>query len=221
MSGGTSFASVLRCLAMLVFMPATVSAQGFLDQFSYEGLRLTAIGADVGVVHTDRLERTASGALRVDYGMIAPRVRTLVSLSYFRSEFNSDEIARFEERLRAIVDDPTDDFTINVGVVNWSNVALDVDLQYVIVPGGRVAPFIGLGAGVHVRNASGQAIDDTFVEDALDTIEAGLNGTAGIDAGLSRDLWLTAEVRGSLTSGLKAVSLRAGLMYRFPGREAR
>jgi len=204
----------IRLTAALVLLPQVLAAQGFLEQFSYEGLRFSGIGFELGAIASDRLESAFSPALRIDYGRIAPGVRVLLGASYFRSDFNSDEIAEFETRLRGIVDDPTNDFTIDVGTITWSDIEADLDLQYVLDAGSKVAGLLGIGLAVHVRNGSGSAIDNTFVEDALDTIEAGVNVSLGTQVELVPSLHLTLDVRGGLTSELRSVGARVGLMYR-------
>ena len=195
---------------------APLRAQGFLEEFSYEGLGFSGIGLDVGAVASDRLATEIIGSLRVDYGFIAPRVRTLIGVSYFRSRFTDSEIGDFEDRLRGIVTDPTADFSIDVGEVTWTNVAVDLDLQYLFANNETVIPYAGVGLGVHVRDASGSAIAGTFVEDALETIAAVLNVTAGFEIGITPRLRFTADGRGMFSSGLIAVSVRGGFMLRFP-----
>jgi hypothetical protein len=209
----------LLTLALVLGAPAALRAQGFLEQFSYAGLRLSGIGVEMGGVVSDRLTSAPSPAVRVDYGMIAPRVRVLLGASYFEGDFNASEIAKFTQRLRALVSDPTNDFTINVGQITWSDFETDLDLQY-LFPNGPVETYIGLGLGVHIRNGNGTAINGTFVEDALDTIAAGLNLSVGVMVPLVPSFAFTADLRGSLTSELRSASARAGLMLRFPHRGA-
>jgi hypothetical protein len=204
---------------VLVGVAAPLHAQGFLEQFSYAGLRLSGIAVEMGGVVSDRLTNAPSPAVRVDYGMIAPRVRVLLGASYFEGDFNASEIAKFTQRLRGLVSDPTNDFTINVGQISWSDFETDLDLQY-LFPNGPVESYMGLGLGVHVRNGNGTAINGTFVEDALDTIVAGLNLSAGVMVPVVPTFAFTADLRGSLTSELRSVSARAGLMLRFPHRGA-
>ena len=80
--------------------------------------------------------------------------------------------------------------------------------------------YLGVGLGAHVRHGSGAAIDGTFVQDALNSVTAGLNGTLGVEVGAGR--WrLTFDSRGVLSSGLSTVSLRTGAMYRWAGGRAR
>jgi len=87
-----------RTVALLALLPAALPAQGFFEQFSYEGLRLAGLGVEMGGVVSDRLTAEPTPALRVDYGVLAPRLRVMFGASYFRAEFNPDEIARFEFR---------------------------------------------------------------------------------------------------------------------------
>ncbi len=200
-------------LAPTVATPA--AAQRFLEQFSYEGLRLSGIGVEFGVVGSNRLTNEPSGAVRVDYGNIAPNVRLLFGLAYFKGDFGADEIAEFEAQLRGVVRDPTDDFVIDVGRISLADLEATIDLQYVLPYANRVVPYIGLGLGVHWRNGSGDAISGTFVEDALDTVAAALNVSAGAHVGIVRSLYLTADFRAGVSAELRTLSARGGFMYRF------
>jgi opacity protein-like surface antigen len=191
-----------------------LSAQGVLDQFSYDNLRLSGIQVDVGPLGASKLKGAIVGGVRLDYGRIAPRVRVLLGLSYFRSEFDNDARARFEQRIRALVNDPDSNFTVNVGRIFWSDLTGDLDLQYVFPQGRGVTTYVGAGASVHLRNGSGGAINGTFVEDALDEISAGFNATVGVEFHLSRGWRFTLDGRGVISSGLSTVSLRSGIMYR-------
>ena len=209
MSAGT------RLAVLLLLLPAPAAAQGFLEGFSYEGLRLSGIGADIGAVASDRLATEVIGSLRIDYGLIAPRVRTLLGVSYFRSRFDDAEIAEFEQKLEGLVV-TTAPFSIDVGEVTWTDIAVDLDLQYLFATRARVIPYAGLGIGVHFRDAAGAAIDGTFVEDALQTVAAALNVSAGVEVGIVPNLAFTVDLRGIVSSGLLAGTARGGLMFRLP-----
>jgi hypothetical protein len=158
------------------------------------------------------------GGLRVDYGYIAPRVRVLLGLSYFRSEFDNEARARFEQRLSSLVNDPDSNFTVSVGRIRWSDIIADLDLQYVLPQGRGVTAYMGVGASVHLRNGSGPAIKGTFVEDALDQIGAGFNATIGTEFALGPRWRFTLDGRGVVSSGLSTVSLRSGVMFRTSSR---
>src|SRR5437588_734855 len=71
--------------------------------------------------------------------------------------------------------------------------------------------------GAHFRHGSGPAINGTFVQDALNEITAGLNGTLGAEFG-AKHWCFTLEARGVLSSGLSTASLRSGVMYRWAAK---
>ena len=208
MNAGTKLA-----LALLL-CPQLTLAQSFLEQFSYEGLRFSGIGFEFGGVASDRLTSEISGALRIDYGRIAPNVRVLIGVSYFKGDFNETEIAEFEEGISRVVENQPPGFTIDVGSVTWQDIEAGLDLQYMFEAGRRVTNFLGLGFSAHLRNGTGTAIDDTFVEDALDTIDAGLNLSLGTAIELVPAIHFTVDLRGGLASELRTATARAGVMYR-------
>ncbi len=197
-----------------------LAAQGVLNQFSYDNLRFSGIQLDAGVLGASDLTGATVGGLRVDYGRIAPRVRLLLGLSYFHSQFDQQARDRFERRLDSIVNPSTHD-SINLGRISLSDLIGDVDFQFVFPQAHGITAYIGTGISVHVRNGGGAAINGTFVEDALDVITAGLNGTMGFEFNLSHAWRFTLDGRGVLSSGLRTVSLRTGIMYRFRGSRER
>jgi hypothetical protein len=205
-------------MAFLAVGGATrLPAQAVLNQFSYDNLRPSAVQVDIGLLSAAQLQGTGVGGLRLDYGRIAPSVRLLFGLSYFRAQLDRDTRNRFEERIRNFVIDPAGDDTIRVGRIFWSNVVLDLDLQYVIPQGRSVTTYIGLGFGAQLRNGSGTAIDGTFVEDALDQLAAAGNVSLGLEARLGGGWRATVDARGVVSPGLSTISVRTGLMYRFTG----
>src|SRR2546422_543334 len=196
--------------------PVRLSAQGFLSQFSYDNLKPSALQLDLGPVGGNNIRGTLTGGLRLDYGFIAPHVRVLLGVSYYKADFSSAARARFEQRLKSVVIDPSADDTIRLGRITWSDVTGDVDLQYVLPQGRAVITYLGIGLGAHIRHGSGPAINGTFVQDALNSITAGLNGTIGAEVGANR--WrFTLEARGVLSSGVSTASLRSGVMYHWAG----
>jgi len=209
-------------LLLLSVIPSfRLSAQGVLNQFSYENLRVSGIQLDVGVLGASELTGATVAGLRVDYGRIAPRVRLLLGLSYFRSQFDQQARDRFEQRLDSIVNPGTAD-NIDLGRISLGDLVGDVDFQYVFPQSHGINAYIGVGMSIHARNGSGAAINGTFMEDALDVITAGLNGTIAFEFNLSPAWRFTIDGRGMLSSGLKTASLRTGIMYRLRGsREPR
>ena len=215
MRAGTSLLALAACLATLA-VPRAGYAQGFLDEFTSEGLRFSGFGMDFGGAWSDRLDPSFSGSFRVDMGSVAPRVRPMLSVSVLRSGYAADEIAILEERLTAVIVDPSGEARIEIDSLTLTNVTLDLDLQYVL-QAGRVAPYAGLGIGVHLRDVRGPAIAGTIVEDALQAVVAAVNATVGLEVAVSPRVRLTGEGRGVAASGLLALMARAGVMVRLPG----
>jgi hypothetical protein len=205
-------------LLLTASAPVSLSAQSTLEQFSYDSLRLSGIQFDLGALGSTRLRGAVTGGLRVDYGYIAPNVRVLFGLSYFKANFSGHETQQFAAKIAQLVHDPDTNFTVVVGTISWSDLTGDVDLQYRLPQSGTVIAYLGLGAGVHVRHGSGQAIQGTLVQDALSDVTAALNGTVGAEFAVDRNFRFTLDGRLVLTSNLSTVSLRGGFMYRFPGR---
>ena len=209
--------SIRLALLLLAVEPSgRLAAQGVLNQFSYDNLRLSGIQVDAGLLGASDLTGATVGGLRVDYGRIAPKVRLLLGLSYFHSRFDQQAINRFERRLDSIVNPSTSD-SINLGRISLSDLIGDIDFQFVFPQGRGVTAYLGTGVSIHARNGSGAAINGTFMEDALDVITAGLNGTMGFEFNLSHAWRFTVDGRGVLSSGLRSVSLRTGIMYRLRG----
>ena len=208
-------ACIKLSIALLVAAPTPLAAQSFLEQFSYEGIRLSGVGLEVGVVASNRLTTSVTGALSVDVGLIAPKIRVLLGASYFKADFKDEEIAEFERQLEGVLPD-TLDITIDLGTMTWADLGFSLDLQYAPHPDGRIRPYAGLGVAVHFRDGDGPAIDGTFVEAALDMVDAGLAASAGFELLLARTLMFTSAVRGELTTELLTLTARLGLTYRIP-----
>jgi hypothetical protein len=205
-------------IALLAIGSAShLSGQAGINQFSYDNLRPSAVQLDLGMLSASQLEGTTVAGLRLDYGNIAPKVRLLLGISYFRAQLDQETTTRFEQRIRDIVIDPSGDDTITVGDILWSAVVFDMDFQYAIPQGKRIMTYIGAGIGIQLRNGNGAAIDGTFVDDALDQLAAAGNISIGVEGRVSGRWHITGDVRGVLSVGLATISARAGVMYRWGG----
>jgi len=193
-----------------------LTAQKILEQFSSENLVASAVGIDLGVLAGTDIRGTRTAALRVDFGRVAPSIRVLLGASYFQADLSGAALQRFAQRVRSVVIDPLGEDSIALGRITWSDLTGDLDLQYVMPQGQAVTAYMGLGLSVHVRHGSGAAINGTFVQDALNAITAGLNGTLGAEFG-SRRWRFAIDGRGVVASGLSTVALTAGARYRWAG----
>jgi len=199
----------IRAALLLLIAPSPLLGQGFLEEFSYEGLRLSGVGVDAGVVFSNSLTTEVVGGVRIDFGTFSPKVRVVFGGLYFKGQFKEDRVREFEQRLEDLVGE-----SVDIGTITLSNIELYLDLQYLLPRLGRFQSYLGLGFGAHIRNGNGEAIEGTFVEDALSTVAAGLSGSVGFDVAIVPRLSFTAEARGGLTSELRTLSARGGFMYR-------
>jgi hypothetical protein len=204
-------------LVAVACCPARLSAQAGLEQATYDSLAPSGIQFDLGALAGHDFYGTGVAGVRFDAGFLAPRLRVLVGLSYAKSAFSGATIDRFNRQLLSLVQDPDSNATIDVGAITLADLTADVDLQYMFPQGKRFWTYLGLGAGVHFRNGSGQGINGTFVEDALDGPAPALNASLGLEYMLTPPWRLTLDARGMLLSQFSTASLRVGFMYRFPG----
>ena len=75
--------------------------------------------------------------------------------------------------------------------------------------------FIGAGVGLHALNGRGPAVDDTFVEDLLDDITAGVNGLAGVEFEAAGPFRVYVEGRYTAMSSLRYATARGGVQIMF------
>src|SRR5207249_11224565 len=89
-----------------------LSAQGLFSQFSYDNLKPSALQLDLGPVGGNNIRGTLTGGLRLDYGRIAPHVRVLLGLSYYKADFSAAARDRKSTRLNSGVIDLSADDTM-------------------------------------------------------------------------------------------------------------
>jgi opacity protein-like surface antigen len=211
------FVLVLTIATCALGLPVVASGQGALEQFSYDSLGFRGVQFEVGALWSNKLNTTAQYSVRVHFGKIAPRIRTMVGLSYFKGALTDAEVSRLEAGILDLVDDPLGDATVDLGTVNWSDFSLAGDFQYLILrQPKRILPYIGAGVSFHIRNGSGDQIEGSIIEDNLDQLQVGLDLTAGADVKLTRTLILNLGLRGVLTGSLNTLTLGVGLGYRVP-----
>ncbi len=214
----TKTARVLALVAGCLTMPMLGQAQSTLEQFSYDSVGFRGIQVGVGALWSNQVETTAQYGLQVHLGEIAPRLRLMLGASYFKADLTDEEIRRLEDGILQVVDDPTGSATVDLGRVQWQDIALAGDAQYLILGGGarRWQPYVGGGISLHFRNGSGDRIAGTVIEENLDQLQIGLDLTAGTDVLLTRSLALNVGLRGVLTGSLNTFTLGVGLGYRVP-----
>jgi len=204
---------------LLMLAPAMARAQS-LEDYDYENLTFRGAGLTVGYIWPTKVEPTLSYGVRIDLGYLGPGLRVVPSVTYWSSELKGAELDRLAEQLSSLPTLRNRGIVVrgaDLGPVDWSGVAFELDGQFVwIVPGG-ILTYLGAGLNAHLLDARGDGIKDTFVEDALDALTAGLTGLAGIEIEPVRRLRIFGEVRYTVMSDLRYPGLRFGASFMLPG----
>jgi hypothetical protein len=209
----------LAC-ACTMLLSGAVQGQGLAD-YDYENLTFRGIGFDYGYVWPDRVLPAPMWSLRLDLGFLGPAVRIVPTMSYWASEFRQVELDRLADRLsqlpaldeRGIVLSGQD-----LGVIEWSNLNLNLDAHVVWTAPFDIITFVGIGAGIHAMNGRGAAVEDTFVEGLLDTMAGGLTLMAGLEVQPVPVLRFYGEARYTIASDVRYPGLRAGAALMLPPR---
>ena len=197
-------------------VPPPCGCEGSLfDRLNLDRLRLRSVGAAVGAVKPAQTRATSLYALQADYGEIARGVHVAFTATYWGSRFTSQTTERFAEALRTAITDTTEDYELDVGRINVSDISLGVDFRWFPLRNATLRPYAGGGVAAHVINAEGRIIRDTFVERALDNITAGIAALGGVDLHLGSRLSLGAQARFDLVSGMRFGAVRLGGSYMF------
>jgi opacity protein-like surface antigen len=187
------------------------------ERLNLDRLRFGALGAAVGAIRPSKAEPTASYTVQADYGEIAPGWRVLFTATYWNSDLKQKYLDALTDSLSLSITDPTNDYSLDLGRVGLSDIALVADVhfaprRYALGP---LQPYLGGGIGAHVVNAEGRAINGTLIEQALDNITTGVAAMAGADLTIFRKITVGAQARFDLLSAARFASVRAVGSYMF------
>jgi len=210
-----------RCAAAVAasaIVATSARGQTLFERLNLDRFQFTAIGASMGTVRPTKMEQTEAYALHADYGEIAPRGRVVFSTTYWGSRYTDAVVRQFERQLQANIVDPSGDDTLRTSRVNVSDIAVAMELRWMATAarsGTIVRPYLGGAASAHVINAEGRLIRDTFVENALDNIFAGIAAVAGVDLAPLAHVSAGIQLRYEIMSGLRFGSGRLVATYHF------
>jgi hypothetical protein len=211
---------LVATLSVLFLLPATARGQGLAD-YDYENLTFRGVGVDYGYIWPDKVEPTTMLSLRLDLGYLGPLVRIVPTMSYWSSTFRTVELDRLADRLSQLPALQEQGVTLtaaDLGRIDWSDLALGIDAHLVWTAPLDIITFVGAGLAVHALNGRGPAIDDTFVEDLLDSTTAGIAVLAGFEVQPVPILRFYGEARYTLVSDVRYPALRLGAALMLPPR---
>jgi hypothetical protein len=197
--------------AALILMGARPAAAQGLADFDYENLSIRGAALDVGYIFPTRVEATSTFGGRMDLGFLGPGVRVTAGFHRWSSSLKRSEVRKLENQVEELILEQTgDSVAVDLGRISWSDFAIHSDVHFLWrIPMGLYT-YAGVGATAHVLRGSGPAIDDTFVEDLLDSVRAGINLHGGVEVPLSPRFRLVGETRWELLENLSYVQIRAG-----------
>ncbi len=186
----TTCVSVMRMVAATVAsvvamsgVPNQAPAQEVVD-FDYENLSFRGVSFDLGYLYADNVENTRTLGVRFDLGFFGPGFRLMPGVKYWTSEMARSEVTQFETRLGTLT--ATQGGTVpaggfDLGVIDRTDVVVSLDGHYVWATPLDLFFLTGVGVSGHFLNGAGASIDDTFVEDLLDSVSAGFNLHVGLE----------------------------------------
>jgi hypothetical protein len=191
--------------------PGAASAQDLAD-LDYTYLSFRGFGLDGGYLWPTRVDPTYSVGLRVDMGYAGPGLRIVPNVTYWSSSLVGSEVTELEDRISDLVEAQTGTrpSVLDLGTVDYRDIAVGVDAHIVWDSLFDLLTYGGLGVTAHLLEASGDAIDGTFVEDALDSVSAGLNLHFGMEYPMTNRFRIYSVAKYEVASDLQYFHVRAG-----------
>lgn len=202
----------------LVLGTGTAASAQALEDYDYENLEFRGIGVDFGGVWPVTVEQTVSFGLRGDLGFVGPFVRIVPSIRFWSSSLRESEVDHLAEQIIRICERQVATScpsSLDLGEVKLSDLELAADAHYLFDVGAPVQPYLGGGGGIHLLNGRGVFIDDTFIEDLLDTVTPSLNLVAGVNFPFG-SLQFVAEARYVLMSDVRYGTALLGGTWTLP-----
>jgi hypothetical protein len=201
--------SMAACALLLA--PARGAGQDLAD-LDYENLGFRGIGLDWGYLWPNRIERAGSVGMRIDMGYAGPGLRIMPTVNYWSSPLQQREITELEDRIEALITEqsgaPSPD--LDLGTIRWRDVAVGVDAHVVWDSLLDLLTYGGIGVTAHVLDGDGDAIADTFIDDLLDSVTAGVNLHFGMEYPVTERFRIYALSKYEVMSDLQYFTVRAG-----------
>ena len=214
--GGADGAVAL--LAALLFVSAAPAVAQDVADIDYEHLSFRGIAPEWGYVWPNRMPETQSYGVRVDMGYMGPGLRVTPHVTYWKSRFDQSEVDEFSDRVADLVaaqNPGSPRPTIDLGTIEYRDIAIGVDAHVVWEVPFDLLTFGGLGVTAHIVDGEGAAISNTFVEDLLDSVEPGFNLHFGAEYPVTNRMRLYTVGRYEVMPDLQYLQIRVGWQFMF------
>jgi hypothetical protein len=214
-AGGRWGVAVLT-VGILSTLSTPAVAQDIAD-IDYEHLSFRALAPEWGYLWPNRIEPAQSLGVRVDMGYMGPGLRVVPSITYWSSRWKNDEVVEFSERVARLVAEQTGGPAPNLdlGRIDYSDLIIGLDAQVVWEVPFDLLTFGGLGVAAHIVDGDGPAIDGTFVEDLIDSVEPGFNLHVGAEYPVTERMRVYTVGRYEVMPDLQYVQIRIGWQFMF------
>lgn len=205
---------------MLCCAPATAGAQTLAD-YDYDNLSFRGIGLDYGYIWPSKVTSAPTYTIRMDLGFLGPGVRVAPQISYWSSETRRTELDRLAgqiNRLPPLIEQGITITADDLGKITWSDLSIGMDVQMLWTTPVGVITYVGGGVAIHALNGHGDFIENTFVEDLLDSTAAGVAVMAGLEFQPLPRLRLYGEARYTLVTDIRYPGVRLGASLMLPPR---
>lgn len=194
--------------------PVASAAQDVAD-IDYEHLSFRGFGLEVGYAWPDRLEESWSYGIRFDMGYAGPGLRVLPSITYTGTRLLDEEVVEFADRVAQLVADQTGGAApdLDLGTIEYTDIALGLDAQVVWEVPFDLLTYGGLGVAAHFVDGDGAAIDGTFVENLLDSVEPGFNLHVGAEYPVTNGMRLYTVGRYEVMPDQRYFQVRVGWQF--------
>jgi opacity protein-like surface antigen len=212
-------------IAMLMVCAPAVSTAGAqtLADYDYDNLAFRGIGFDYGYIWPSKVTSTPTYTVRLDLGFLGPGVRVTPNVSYWTSDVRATELDRMAgqiNRLPTLIAEGVTVTADELGEITWSNLSIGFDVQMLWTTAVGLMTYVGAGAAIHALNGHGDFIENTFVEDLLDSTGGGVAVMAGLEFQPAPRLRFYGEARYTLVTDIRYPGVRLGASLMLPAREA-
>ncbi len=219
---GGWFTGAIAVLALL--QPGIAYGQGLAD-FDYENLAFRGLSFETGYIFPTRVMSAYSFGTRIDLGYLGPGLRIVPGITYWSSTMKRSEVAELERKVEELLEQAGVGVVppVDLGQIDWTDVALTLDGHFVWSVPFNTLTYLGLGVSAHLVNGDGAAINDTFVEDLLDSVSAGFNVHWGLEFPIHPNFRFYGLSRYEIQQDLRYLEIRFGGQFMFgspaPGEE--